>query len=321
MLFDETHLTDADVTTDMLLDFASTLSFDQLSEAVVEKAKLCVLDAIGCAVGGSRVAFGHRLKAAFLPRSCGHHLLIGTRETTSELVASFINATLINALDFDDDNGVGHPTASILPPMICAAERNDVTGRRFLEAFVAGYEISTRIGRATWPTPERYEQVWGVGTHQVFGAVVGAGLLIGLDRAALADAFGIAGTGAPIPSAMKWGWDRCPLSWMKDGVAWAALAATIALNLAQAGFRGCHDILDGRHGFWIMASSDRFAPANIEDGLGTDFALLDGAFKPYPCCRYAHSTLDAVLEISGGRPMHSQEIRSISIVSLSDLST
>ena len=305
--------------TDLILDFVENVSFDELPHEVVDKAKLCVLDAVGCAVGGARLMAGQAAMAALVPGCRGKHVVIGTGETTSEICASFVNATLINALDFDDDNGVGHPTASILPAMIGAAERNDVGGRRFVEAFVAGLEAGTRIGRAIWPTPERYKQVWGVGTHQVFGATVGAAALHGLDRLSMADAFGIGGTGAPVPSAMKWGWDRGPLSWMKDAVAWPALAATVAVRLASAGFRGCHDILDGPNGFWVMASSDRFEPSSMCDGLGEEFTLLDVAFKPYPCCRYAHSTLDAILEITRGRTVRSEEIRSISVRSLSDL--
>jgi 2-methylcitrate dehydratase PrpD len=164
-------------------------------------------------------------------------------------------------------------------------------------------------------------EVWGVGTHQVFGAAIGAGLVSNLNNRQLSSAFGIAGTGAPVPSAMKWGWDSGPISWMKDTVAWSAIAGTISVYLAKAGFEGCHDILDGRHGFWVMASSDRFDPTEITCELGHTFRFLDMAIKPYPCCRYAHSTIDAILEITSGQTFLSNEIDKINIYSVSDLAS
>jgi 2-methylcitrate dehydratase PrpD len=104
--------------TEQIVNFAANLSIDELPEEVIEKAKLTVLDAIGCAYGGSSSEIGRTAIEALTQEANGKNIVIGSSLKASDIAASFINSTLINALDYDDDNGVGHPTASILPPLL-----------------------------------------------------------------------------------------------------------------------------------------------------------------------------------------------------------
>jgi 2-methylcitrate dehydratase PrpD len=92
--------------------------------------------------------------------------------------------------------------------------------------------------------------------------------------------------------------------------AWAGLTAA---RLAHAGFIGPRTVLDGPHSFWIMSGSDRFDLDALTAGLGSDFKILDSAFKPYPACRWSHPALDAVGIIMQKHPIDVSDIAAIDI--------
>lgn len=133
------------------------------------------------------------------------------------------------------------------------------------------------------------------------------------------NAFGIAGAGSPLPSAMKCGFEDRPLTWVKDSVAWATLAGVTGALVAQEGFIGCRDILDSETGFWMMAGSDRCDFDAMVKGLGQDYEILKGAFKPYSSCRFTHATLDAVSEIVREYGLKPHEVKQVLVRSIWDL--
>ena len=67
---------------------------------------------------------------------------------------------------------------------------------------VLAYEVVIRISLGLRPTVER-KYVHGHSTWQVFGSVVTASKLLGLNTGEIANALGIAGASAPLPSVMK----------------------------------------------------------------------------------------------------------------------
>lgn len=305
--------------TEALVDYAMETRFEDLPSDVIDRAKLCILDSIGCALGGFKTRIGSSIIAALGESNSKESTIIGHGGKVACKDAAFINSTLTNALDYDDDNWVGHPSATTMPATLATAELVGASGKEFLTSFVVGYEVATRIGRAIWPSRERYKKVWGVGTHQAFGAVSAACKLLGLSRFETLNAFGIAGAASPLPSAMKWGFKKRPLTWVKDSVAWATLAGVTGALLARKGFVGCRDILDGETGFWMMAGSDRCDFEKIVKGLGQDYEILRGAFKPYSSCRFTHATLDAVRRILDEHDVKPHQIEEVLVRSIADL--
>jgi 2-methylcitrate dehydratase PrpD len=305
--------------TKSLADFVERTSLSDVPERVRARAKLLLLDAIGCALGGTRTDLGTAAVRALYGQSRGRSTCVGQRTPIAARDAALLNAILINALDYDDDNGVGHPSASVLPAALAVAEEQAQTGGETLLAYVLGYEVSSRVGRAIWPSPERYEAVWGVGTHQTLGAVAAAAKLYGLEGDRLLNAFGIAGSAAPVPSALKWNWESRPLGWVKDAVAWPAQSGVMSATLARHGFEASRDILDGPHGFWVMASSDRFEPDIITDGLGEHYFVAESATKPYPSCRFTHSMLEAIQRVVRTHGLQADEVDEVTVRSVTDV--
>jgi 2-methylcitrate dehydratase PrpD len=178
---------------------------------------------------------------------------------------------------------------------------------------IAAYEVTTRIGEATRPSPEHRRLVSGYGPHQGFAAVIAAGRLLGLDVERMVHAFGIYGAFAPLPSSAQWNWRNRPLTWTKDMVAWPSVSGINAALLAESGFLGPRTILEGDRGFWRMAASDRFVPEAMLDGLGERFNIMRLYFKAYPTCRWNQAALDAIRQVMARRGWHEPDVAAVEV--------
>ena len=297
--------------TGMAAAHAAGLSLDQVPVDVQVRAKEALRDHLACVIAGSETDLSVLVTQALAAGVDGPAPLLGTRRSTVPGLAAFCNATAANAMDFDDTSGAGHPGASVIPAALAAAAMNRCDGRHFLEAIIAGYEVGMRVARAIKPSWPRYQQVHGIGSAQVFGAAAAAGHVLGLDQEAMECAFGIAGSMAPVPHAGKYGWNERPLTWVKDNVSWPAENGFRAATLARAGMPANRTILDGDKGFWVMAGSDQFEPSSLEDYGG--FELVRLSFKPYPCCRWLHTTLDALDRLQRECDLRFEAVESVEV--------
>src|SRR5262249_13569460 len=82
---------------------------------------------------------------------------------------------------------------------------------------------------------------------------------------------------------------------------------------AERGFTATREVLDGERGLWIMASSDRCDFARMVQGLGADYETLRVSLKPYPWCRWIHSTLDAVRELMVRHAVRPGDVRRVTV--------
>ena len=306
--------------TETIADYITGTSFSDLPDEVVRKAKFWLLDSIGCGFGGVQSALGQTAVSALAKISSGNAGVLGCNDKVSAGTSAFLNAMLINALDYDDCNVAGHMSSTLVGTLLAMKERADVSGRHFLLSYVTGYEVGTRVAKAGWPSTERFAEVWGLGTNQTFGAVAAAAKLRALNKLQTLNALGIAGAGAPVPSGQKWGWDNRPLTWIKDAVAMPAQTGVVSTTLAEAGFLGCRDILDGPQGFWRMAASDRCDFDVLTRGLGSEYFIMDASIKTWSCCWFIHPTLDIVKSITQDNGLVHQDIAQIDVWSLTDLS-
>lgn len=288
-------------TCERLADWIVHLAAQDIPVATVTAAKSCILDSLACMIGGiglkpSRIALDVLLSSTGVGKVC----IPGTSARLGVLPAAYIGAYAANALDFDDcfrEDAPSHPGATIIPAALAVAADRDCDGHRFIRAVIAAYEVSLRIGRAVDASSERKASVMGYGPWQTFGATVVASALLGLDQAQIRSAFGVAGAHAPVPSIRKFVDGVRPYSWVKNGYGMASEAGVLAALLAERGFHGNQEILDGEHGFWAMAGSDRYRRELAVDGLGEDWLINKVEFKPYACCRWSHTMLEALAQL------------------------
>jgi len=310
----------ADWITKVLVEYTAQTKFEHFPANVIERAKVLLMDHIGCALGGCKSPIGNSVIKPFSAMGgAPEATIIGGGVKVPCIQAAFVNGTNANAIDFDDtylSHGIGHPGSTIMSAALAAGEWKGISGAEILTAIITGYEVGNRIGLAIQPTYQRLQEVWGVGTWQTFGAVVAASKAMKLSEDQIFNAFGIAGATAPLPNTQKWGWDisERPIHWVKEPTGWPSWTGTLAAILAENGFIGNRYILDGKNGFWIMAGSDQCDYEKMTAGLGNEYIVVNNmAIKPYSCCRWMHPALDCIKLIKQNNNMSYQDVDEIVI--------
>jgi 2-methylcitrate dehydratase PrpD len=76
----------------------------------------------------------------------------------------------------------------------------------------------------------------------------------------------------------------------------AAAAGLMAACLAQEGFTGAAEILEGAQGMAAGMSTDA-DPTRLDDRLGARWATTETSFKFHASCRHTHPAADALLQV------------------------
>lgn len=315
--------------TEYLAAYCQALSFADLDSDVVAVTKSFIIDNFGCAIGGAQTKVGKvvievcRKLSGSAEYSHGAKL-IGIPSYVGYAEAAFGNAFLINIMDYDDTGSTGHPGSTILGAAFAAVEylkkeeNKVVSGEEFIEAVVAAYQAAMRVSEYLFPSWERYKMIHGIGSAQIFGSTVVCGKLLGLTADEMADAMGIGGAFASVAHAGKFGWEEERLSWVKDNVARPAEGGLRAALLAKNGFVGNRTILDGVKGFYLMAGSDAYYDEKILSEPD-DYKIMNLSYNPYPCCRWMHTTMDAVKFLADTISFVPAQIEQIKVVTIESL--
>lgn len=278
---------------------------------------MVLCDTIGCIVGGSttdiaRAAFGTFEMCAGRGRST----LLGASETTDPVTAAHYHAILSDALDFEDTL-VAHPSAAVIPTALAVGEQVGADGRDLVTAIVVGYEIGTRVAKAIMPSaagergrPVRYSWL-GV------AAAATAAKLLGLERDAFDHAIAYAAASSPVPLWIS-KLPR-PLHYLKNNFGEQTRIGVWGALMAASGFVSPRGLFDGLAGYAHMLGSDRFSPAPLSERLGSSFHILDTTYKPYPACRYIHTTLDAIADIRRDEPFDWAQVSAVHVCSFSEM--
>src|SRR6202030_4135164 len=218
----------------------------------------------------------------------------GTGQRLSSPHAALVNGTQVQGFELDDVHreGVLHVGAVTLPALIAVAESHaSVSGREFLTAAVAGYEVGPRVGKCMGQ--EHIGQGWHSGaTLGVFSAAAGAARGLRLTAEQTVHALGIAGTQLAGLMAAQYG---AMVKRMHAGR--SSQSGLYGALLAQAGFTGILDVFEAPYcGFCttFSRSPDRFDLDALSAGLGTTFETMGVALKFYACVASNHTTLDAL---------------------------
>jgi 2-methylcitrate dehydratase PrpD len=277
---------------DALAEFVRDLKPSALPPAVVEAAGRSITDWLGTAIRGAAEPLADAL-AAVITAAGGapQATVVGRGTRTSTLFAALANGVQSHALDFDDTHlpSIVHGSAPVAPVVLALGEWRHLSGAEMLAAFVAGFEVETRIGGVVGRAlADHGWHVTGVLGH--FGAAAAAGKLLGLEAGQLAHALGIAGTQAA-GLEQSFGTMSKPLHPGK-----AAMNGLLAALLAHEGFTGPTAILDGRRGLpaTLLGVTDLGRAA---EDLGQRWEILRNSTKLYAACHLTHATIDAARAI------------------------
>jgi aconitate decarboxylase len=292
-----------------IAEFVSGLRYEQIPGEVRERIKLLILDSLGCAIYGANLEWCRILREALEALDATRTTSIwGADRRLSSPHAALLNGTQVQSFELDDVHrtAVLHVGAVTLPALIAAAESHaELSGRDFLTAAVAGYEVGPRVGLCMGQ--EHIGQGWHSGaTVGVFSAAAGAARALKLSADATVHALGIAGTQSCGLMAAQYG---AMVKRMHAGR--AAQSGLYAALLASRGFTGIADVFEAPYGGFCTTfsrSQDRFNREALRAGLGERYETMGIALKFYSCVGSNHTTLDALSAIRKRRPFAPDDI-------------
>lgn len=274
-------------------EFAAGFDGLEIPEAVCREAKLHILDALGCAVAA--VGSGEQApaqKVLNLRSRAGACSVIGREDRVDPLWAAFGNATLVQAMDYDDTHpeAVCHVSSVITPTMLATTEEHGGSGADALGRYVLGSELTSRIGGAS-EAGFISRGIHPTSVCGVFGAAALAGAAMGLAPERIADALGIAGSHASgILVCLSEGVEAKPLH-----AGAAARNGIFAAELAAAGAPGPRGVFEGPAGlFQAFTGEDHLEQLEqrLAD-LGERWMTAEIAVKAMPVCHYQQGALEA----------------------------
>ena len=271
------------------------LQLHQIPDTVVQAAKLHILDTLGCLLAGSRLEPGrlaYDLAVATSGGSVSNVALLGTGSRASYLDAAQAMAVAAHCGEMDDiHSGAGTCIgAMIVPALLATAEKSGGSGGCFLEAVVAGYETTARVGLAI-DAPSLFARGWWPSTVcGVFGVAAAAAKFSGWSTEKTTNALGIASLhaggmltgGGEGATARHWVFGR------------AAQSGLFSLLAAEAGFTGPKRAFEDPRGFCLtLCAAPKWDYLQNFDS----YFLPEVAFKPYPCARQLHAGVEALLAL------------------------
>ena len=286
-------------------------SFERFEPSLIDRARNRVIDVLGCLIAGANAPGCSIVKD--LVQEWG-----GKKESTilvhGEKVpahnAAMMNCVMARSYDFepvgpyvDGRNTPGHISGTTVPTAIAVAEQRGMSGKDLLTALILGDDLASRINAATVFS---LDQGWDcVGTVNMFGATAIAGKLTGLNEPQMLNALGIAVN--QLGGTMQTFFDGVHAFKLVQGL--AARAGIFSAALASKGFTGVTDPLFSKYGYFALYCKGSDAEILTKD-LGKAF-YADNTFKPYPCCRANHASVDCALELLHTNKIKPEEIEEI----------
>ena len=171
-----------------------------------------------------------------------------------------------------------HPGVTAYPTALALADMAEASGKDFISAVVAGYDVIGRLGRALKGAEHYARGFHPTGTCGTFGAAAVSARLLGLSGDDFVHASGIAGsqTSGSLEYLAQGAWTK------RLHPGWASHSGICAGLLAKAGFTGPTTILEGRDGF-LSAYSGEPDPSLVLKDLSDDFLIARTSVKPHNC--------------------------------------
>jgi 2-methylcitrate dehydratase PrpD len=297
-----------DATRDLAL-YSSRLEFGAIPKEVVERIKLSILDSIGVCVHGSTLPWTRLVRDMVeAEQSAPVASIFGTGRKTSIAGAVLVNSTAGHAFELDDihKESIIHPGSLATPIALALAEANGgASGKDFITAMVAGYEVGSRVGNAA-TVRLLLNGFHPQGTSGTFTSAATAARMMKLDADQTQHAFGIVGSQAGGLMAAQEG---AMVKRLHSGR--AAQSGVYAAQLASRGFTGITDVLEAAYGGYLVTHSDKPAPEKLVAGLGTSWETLNVGYKPYASVTSIHTALDALAGIVRDEKLVADDIAKI----------
>ena len=296
-------------------DFAAGLRFEDVPDALVHKAKLHILDTLGCAIAAARTDFAEAALAGLTRLGeGGEAVAIGQDRRFGLRDAILFNGSIANTLDYDDTYTptLNHISGGAVPLVLALGAREGVSGRDVLAAYLVAIEIGAFVGLGVGGNAVMRSGFSPTGTLNGFGNALAAGRLLGLDRDALVAAQGVAVTfmSGSMEGIREGAWSKR----FNSGL--GAVAGLNAALMAAGGVHAPSRPYEGDAGLYrLLLGPDAEVdwPA-LTDGLGSRWEFEKVAIKPFPLVHHAHSIVDAAIRLNREDGVGPDDVESITVL-------
>ncbi len=292
-----------------LADFITSLSYDDIPDTARETVRRGFVDTVGVTLAGALDDAGTTVfeTGGTDLREAGPATLLGIRGDVPPETRAFRVGTASHALDYDDLSWAmdGHPSVTLVPPLLALADETDASGRDFVTAYAAGFEVECALAAPI--SPEHYEAGWhATATFGTLGAAAASAVLLDLDSDQTRHALN---TAASMPAGLKrnFGSMTKPLH-----AGLCSRAGVTAARLAASGLTGDATAISGEKGFWDLYSPDQRDEFSFDP---TGWVLTDTGIhiKCYPCCYFTHTSIAATQALVESNDVDPVDIESIHV--------
>lgn len=285
---------------------------------VVSKAKLHVLDTLGCAFGGFRNGAKTAVEAA--ETSLGgpaEATVIGEGRKVSALTALLINGSMVRYLDANDITVGGHDS-EIIPGAIAVGERQGSSGADVLTSVIAGYELAARFRLSAAAAGDAVNnselEVRGFNNDLRAGFVMPAvfGRLLGLDSGQIANAIGTSGSRALLLGIIDASKEENTLA-KNLRFPLGSYLALVCTYLAQGGLTGPAAVIEGHMGL-NETILDGQMDLEILTDYGSEWYFRQTSIKGLSACYSTHGQAQAIINLRKRVSLDPDDIESIHLV-------
>jgi 2-methylcitrate dehydratase PrpD len=278
-----------------LIEWAVEAVRKPLPEPVRRRAAIILSDDIGAMVAGSLETQVTKAREALLRTSSGKSeatVLAKGAPRADRYTAASANGMAITWCELDEGfrNASCHGGAYTIPALLAESEAQGRTVEEVLRTLAVAYEVTTRFALA-FPFP-----AFNVHPHAAFAAIGGAaGASLARRQDAKTMLAAVSGGASmsfagPFDTAVEGALVRN--AWTAAG-AWLGLRAA---DWAEAGIGG-NDVTP--YDVFVGAYKCRAIPEALLEGLGSVWSVTHGYHKVFACCGYAHSAIEAMLDLLG----------------------
>ena len=298
-----------------LAEYIAASRFEDLSKAIVDHAKMLVLDTVGVGVYGASLPWSERLRAtAEAMEAPGRASVWCTPLAFSAPTAAMINGTAVHAFELDDIGPGGHNGSVTMSSAVAIGQHTGrMTGADLINAIVVGIETAARVSNCVGRVPHEGLGFHGPGIFGTFASVASASRALGLSADDTVHALGHAGQqAASLMFTHHGGMGKRLLAGQ------AARAGTFGALLAQNGFTNADNVFEAEYGGFPSAHTGNQRPpkydlTELTKELGKTYHTAKVRFKMWASRVPNHGTLEAIRHLRKEHPIPADQVKEVRI--------
>ena len=268
-----------------------------LAPDVAREARHRILDTLAAMASGAHLKPGEMaIRYARAQGGVAEATVLTTDIRTTAVNAALVNGMFAHADETDDfhPETKAHPGCAVVPAALAMAERDGRSGLELLSAVTLGYDVCCRFLLALGPDLVRATHRSAEGVSSTLGSVAAAASLARLDEKGMRHALSYAAQ--QVSGVWSWVRDAEHVEKAFDFSGMGARNGVTSAIMAQMGFTGVWDVLDGEHNA-LAALSTEPKPEEMVAGLESRYFVTETAIKPFSVGYPIQAPLDAFLRL------------------------